>query len=154
MLPIMRVAVLLAFAYGAFALMGEPSSTAALASLGDEPAPACKGVVAADELREAIDAVDYAGAVLIANGEMYHQNTIDELRSAIGALPAFEMADGISGSEAETLDSVLRLGRQLTYATAADKLETLLAETPTAVRVASAGNEIDFGVLEQFRGQC
>ncbi len=78
----------------------------------------------------------------------------EEIRADIAALPAYDDSDGLSTDEILSLEMLLGLGRQLTFAQAAETLEDLLAAAPEGIRLASAGSEIDFEVLEALRTGC
>jgi hypothetical protein len=98
--------------------------------------------------------LDVATAVLIANKEFYYGRTTTELRETIALLPRWNPADGISKTEAAALDTVLKLGRQLAYAEAAEAIERGLGAQPGGVVVADSSAGFTPEVLRKIKPAC
>lgn len=150
MLQLVRTTALVSIVFVALGAVGKTSSSVALGSLTDG-ASVCTTTT---DLDLAVDAVDYAGAVLIANNEPVSGLSSEEIRDQIASLPAYDDSDGVSVTEAAAFSSLLKLGRQLTYAVATEELERLIQGGPDGIRVASAEGQISFEVLEALRGDC
>lgn len=150
MLQLTRLSALVSIVFVALGALGNTSSSVALGSLSDG-AHVCTSTTPLDN---AIDTVDYAEAVLIANDEMYFGLTSEEITAQIDALPLYIEADGISFQEEESLNSLLQLGRQLAYARAAEALELQLETGPEGIRIASVDDGISYELLEALRGGC
>ena len=146
MLQLTRLVALVSVAYIALTAMGNQSVSVAFGSLTQ--AEACTRT----PLQLAVDNVDYAEAILIANGEMYFDESEEDIQAKIAALPAYDTTDGVSYEEITALDELMMYGRQLAYIWATEELEFQLRSTPEGVQLASADDGISFDVLEKLRG--
>ena len=151
MLQLLRVSALVSITCVAVGAVGKAS-----VSVSDRatPHPELSACAADTPIQSAVGALDYAEAVLIANGEMYFGQTVEEIHADIAALPRYEDQDGISDQEAAALEDLLRFGRQLAYARATEELKRQIGEQPDTIRVASADGGITVEMLENLRGGC
>ena len=149
MLQLLRLTALVSIVYVALGAVGKTPSNVAM---GDTPSNSC--IADTTGLQRAIDAVDYAEAVLVGNGEIYQGWSVEQIKAEVAALPRYDDSDGISSEELLALELLLELGRQLAYAKATDALERQLDATPEGIRIASAEGGINFETLEALRGSC
>ncbi len=155
MIQLIRLTALVSLVFVAFSAIGRTSTTTAFTgAISDQSARACVADSAPSFFGEAIGAVDYAEAVLIANGEKYYGQSADEIRADVAALPAYNDDDGVSAEEVFALELLLEYGRQLAYATATEELERQIEAAPASVRVASAEDGISYDLLQTLRGGC
>ena len=150
MLQFIRLTALVSIVYAAIVAVGKFAPTAALDTSARKTA--VKTCIASSPIQQAVHAVDYAEAVLIANGEMYFGQKPAEIRGLISGLPGFDEADGLNATEADSLDQLLQYGRQLAYAVAAQELEDQLKTAPDDLKLASADEGFSYEVLEALRG--
>lgn len=150
MLQFIRLTALVSIVYGSFVAVEKFAPSAALGTADLQPEQ--RVCVAQTPLQEAIHAVDYAEAVLVANGEMYTGLSSVEVRDLIADLPRYDESDGLSFKEVVALHQLLKYGRQLAYAIATEDLKARIQSAPEGIQIASAGEEINFEMLEALRG--
>jgi len=98
--------------------------------------------------------LDVAGAALIAHGEGYYGKTTRDIRDAVALLPRWMPEDGISETEEAALAMVLKLGRQLAYAEAAETIESALGRSSGTVVLVDASAGFTPEVLAALRPAC
>lgn len=151
MFQLLRLSALVSIVYLALSALGKTPTSISVASIKDDAAVAC---TATAKLHDAVQAVDYAEAVLIANGEMYFGKSVADINADVAELAAFDDTDGISDAEEDALNQLLQFGRQLAFAQATEELERQLEAEPKGIRVASATGDIDYEILDALREGC
>jgi len=115
----------------------------------------CSGVgTRSAALAEPLGDLDMAGAALIANNEFYYGRTASEIRETIALLPRWTPADGISLTEKVALATLVKLGRQLAYAEAAEAIERGMGSRPGGVVVADSSAGFTPEILRTIRPAC